>query len=221
MDAFDFTGYKELVFCGYGEPTCALDNLVASAKYAKEKYGLSIRVNTNGLANLYYGKDVIPFLAQAVDSVSISLNAPTSEQYNEVSRPQLDNAFEGLLQFATECKGQIPFGSFTIVDVLPSRGNRGMQEIGCPLIYTKNTQICLTALCEIRGWNMDRILTYQIGPSEGGLRIEQFLRRRGYSLQNLTQLKKMKESVLVNGQWLHLNCRLHIWRRTGNPHTGT
>ena len=55
---------------------------------------------------------------------------------------------------------------------------------------------------------MDRILTYQIGPSEGGLRIEQFLRRRGYSLQNLTQLKKMKESVLVNGQWLHLNRRL-------------
>ena len=53
MDAFDFTGYKELVFCGYGEPTCAIDNLVASAKYAKEKYGLSIRVNTNGLANLY------------------------------------------------------------------------------------------------------------------------------------------------------------------------
>ena len=96
MDAFDFAGYKELVFCGYGEPTCAIDNLVASAKYAKEKYGLSIRVNTNGLANLYYGKDVIPLLAQAVDSVSISLNAPTSEQYNEVSRPQLDNAFEGL-----------------------------------------------------------------------------------------------------------------------------
>ena len=55
---------------------------------------------------------------------------------------------------------------------------------------------------------MDRILTYQIGPSEGGLRIEQFLLRRGYSLQNLTQLKKMKESVLVNGQWLHLNRRL-------------
>ena len=124
MDAFDFTGYKELVFCGYGEPTCALDNLVASAKYAKEKYGLSIRVNTNGLANLYYGKDVIPFLAQAVDSVSISLNAPTSEQYNEVSRPQLDNAFEGLLQFATECKGQIPSVKLTIVDVLPK------EEIG-------------------------------------------------------------------------------------------
>lgn len=133
IDAFDFTGYKELVFCGYGEPTCALDNLVASAKYAKEKYGLSIRVNTNGLANLYYGKDVIPFLAQAVDSVSISLNAPTSEQYNEVSRPQLDNAFEGLLQFATECKGQIPSVKLTIVDVLPKEEIEACKKLAASL----------------------------------------------------------------------------------------
>ena len=133
MDAFDFTGYKELVFCGYGEPTCAIDNLVASAKYAKEKYGLSIRVNTNGLANLYSGKDVIPFLAQAVDSVSISLNAPTSEQYNEVSRPQLDNAFEGLLQFATECKGQITSVKLTIVDVLPKEEIEACKKLAASL----------------------------------------------------------------------------------------
>ena len=64
------------------------------------------------------------------------------------------------------------------------------------------------AVREIWRQDMDRILTYQISSSEGGLRIEQFLRRRGYSLKNLTQLKKMKESVLVNGQWLHLNQRL-------------
>ena len=133
MDAFDCTGYKERVFCGYGEPTCAIDNLVASAKYAKEKYGLSIRVNTNGLANLYYGKDVIPLLAQAVDSVSISLNAPTSEQYNEVSRPQLDNAFEGLLQFATECKGQIPSVKLTIVDVLPKEEIEACKKLAASL----------------------------------------------------------------------------------------
>ena len=60
LDAFDFSGYEELVYCGYGEPTCALDILTASAKYAKEKYGIRVRVNTNGLANLYYGRDVVP-----------------------------------------------------------------------------------------------------------------------------------------------------------------
>lgn len=62
MDAFDFAGYKELVFCGYGEPTCAIDNLVASAKYAKEKYGLSIRVNTNGWQTYTMEKMSFPFL---------------------------------------------------------------------------------------------------------------------------------------------------------------
>ena len=49
FDAFDFEGYDELIYCGYGEPTCALDILTASARYAKEKYGIRIRVNTKPL----------------------------------------------------------------------------------------------------------------------------------------------------------------------------
>ena len=52
--------------------------LIRSAEYAKEKYGVKIRVNTNGLANLYYGRDVIPELAAVVDCVSISLNRADS-----------------------------------------------------------------------------------------------------------------------------------------------
>ena len=118
LDAFDFTGYEELVYCGYGEPTCALDILIASAKYAKEKYGVRVRVNTNGLANLYYGKDVVPELAEVVDCVSISLNAPTAEEYMAVTRPKFDNAFEGMLKFASECAKCIEKVQFTVVDVL-------------------------------------------------------------------------------------------------------
>lgn len=119
MDAFDFTGHKELVYCGYGEPTCALDALVETAGYAKEKYGLTIRVNTNGLANLYHKRNVIPELAKVVDKLSISLNAPTSEKYQAVTRPQFENAFQAMLDFAIEAKSQIPDVKMTIVDVLP------------------------------------------------------------------------------------------------------
>ena len=104
MDDFDFTGFQELVYCGYGEPTCALENLIASAKYAKEKYGLSIRLNTNGLANLYFGRDIVPELAEVVDTVSISLNAPNKEAYQDITRPQFPDAFDALLAFASECK---------------------------------------------------------------------------------------------------------------------
>lgn len=119
IDAFDFTGYDELVYCGYGEPTCALKNVIASAGYVKEKLGIRTRLNTNGLANLYHKRDVIPELAKVIDSVSISLNAPTAEKYKEVTRPQFDNAFEGLLDFAREAKDAFSHAQLTIVDVLP------------------------------------------------------------------------------------------------------
>ena len=118
IDAFDFSGYEEFVYCGYGEPTCALENLIASAKYVKEKYNLKIRLNTNGLANLYHKRNVVGELAKVIDIVSISLNAPSEEKYEEVTRPQLKNAFPALLEFAGLCKDTFSFTQFSIVDVL-------------------------------------------------------------------------------------------------------
>ena len=118
MDEFDFTGFKELDFCGYGEPTCALDNLIETAKYAKEKYNLSIRINTNGLANLYHKEDILPRLEGVVDCLSISLNAPDKETYMHVTRPAFENAFEGLQEFIKESQKYVPAVKVTVVDVL-------------------------------------------------------------------------------------------------------
>lgn len=118
IDEFDFKGYEELVYCGYGEPTCALDNLIESALYLKQKHKISIRVNTNGLGNLFNDKDIIPLLSSVVDSISISLNAPTKEAYMEVTRPDFENAFEAMLEFTTKCKERIPSVKMTVVDVL-------------------------------------------------------------------------------------------------------
>lgn len=129
MDAFDFAGYQELVYCGYGEPTCALENLVASAKYAKEKYGIKVRINTNGLGNLYNGKDIVPELMDAVDVVSISLNAPDEKKYMEVTRPQFENAFQGMLDFASECREKGLEVRFTVVDVLPDEEIKASRQL--------------------------------------------------------------------------------------------
>ena len=129
MDAFDFTGYEELVFCGYGEPTCALENLLASAAYAKEKYGMKIRLNTNGLANLYHERDIIPELSKVIDSISISLNAPTPEKYQEVTRPQFENAFPALLAFARKAKEAFAHTQLSIVDVLPQEEIEACQKL--------------------------------------------------------------------------------------------
>ena len=138
MDQFDFTGFDELVYCGYGEPTCALENLLASAKYAKEKLGIRIRLNTNGLGNLYHKRNIIPELAQVIDSVSISLNAPTAEKYQAVTRPQFENAFQAMLDFGKEANHAFKHTQFSIVDVLPKDEIEACQKIADDLgVYLK------------------------------------------------------------------------------------
>lgn len=129
MDAFDFTGYDELVYCGYGEPTCALENLLASAAYVKSKYPLKVRVNTNGLGNLYHGRNIVPELAAVVDRVSISLNAPTAERYQQITRPQFENAFDAMLEFASLAQQTFEHTQLSIVDVLPADDIAACQRI--------------------------------------------------------------------------------------------
>ena len=119
IDNFDFSEYDEVVFCGYGEPTQALDNLIESAKYLKEKHSLKIRLNSNGLSDLINGKPTAHLLEGVVDSISISLNAPDSEAYQRVTRSKFgEDAYPALLKFAEECKQYIPSVKFTVVDVI-------------------------------------------------------------------------------------------------------
>ena len=118
IDAFCFNDYDELVFCGYGEPTCALDNLIETAGYFKENHSQTVRVNTNGLGSLYNHRDILPELVEVVDSFSISLNAPNRERYNELVRPPYENAFGEVLRFGTEAKKLGKEVVFSVVSIL-------------------------------------------------------------------------------------------------------
>ena len=46
---------------------------------------------------------------------------------------------------------------------------------------------------------MNRTINYQIDKTAAGLRVEKFLKRKGYSSQNISSIKHMPESILVNG----------------------
>lgn len=45
---------------------------------------------------------------------------------------------------------------------------------------------------------MNRTLEYKIGKEDAGLRVELFLRHRGFSRQNLVEIKRMPKSIMVN-----------------------
>lgn len=98
--------YKEIVFCGLGEPTLRLDTLLAVAKTLKEQGARHIRLNTDGLANLVYGRDVTQELAEVVDAVSISLNAQDEVTYERHCRPKRAGAYQAVLEFAHRAKAQ-------------------------------------------------------------------------------------------------------------------
>lgn len=95
--------YKEIVFCGLGEPTKRFDVLMEIAR-AMKKQGMRVRVNTDGLANLVEGRDVTPEMAQVVDLLSISLNAQNETVYNRHTRPRRDGAYNAMLDFARKAK---------------------------------------------------------------------------------------------------------------------
>lgn len=107
MDEFanwDLSQFTEIVFCGFGEPTCALDTLLTVARWLKTQTDLPIRVNTNGQGSLIAGRDIAGELAECVDTVSISLNHPDAAEYQKLVRSRFgEGAFPGMLEFAKRC----------------------------------------------------------------------------------------------------------------------
>lgn len=118
LEKYDLSKYKEIVFCGYGEPMERAEDVALIGKYIKENLGLPVRVNTNGLGDKINGRKTAQLLKGAADIVSISLNNYCAEKYNAVTRPKWNDAFEALLEFASDCKKYVPKVMFTVVDVI-------------------------------------------------------------------------------------------------------
>ncbi len=119
IDNFDFTGYNEVIFCGYGEPTNAFDLLIKVAQYIRNKMNIKIRVNTNGLGSLINERDISEELCQNVDAVSISLNCSNEEEYNKVVRPKFGiKSYSAMLDFASRCKKYTDDVKLSVVDVI-------------------------------------------------------------------------------------------------------
>lgn len=132
--------YREIVFCGYGEPTYRLNEMIRICDYVHANGGKT-RLNTNGQGNLIHGGDIVPALKGKLDFVNISLNAPTAAEYDELCRPRLPNAFEGLLTFAESCKRTGVDCRFSAVDCIGEEKIRLCRDLaeksGIPLLVRK------------------------------------------------------------------------------------
>ncbi len=111
----DPSAADEIVFCGFGEPLLRLEDVKSVARVLKAK-GARIRVNTDGLANLVHGRDILPELEGLVDALSVSLNAPDAPTYARICPNRYGEAsFPALIDFLRGAPRHVPSVTATAV----------------------------------------------------------------------------------------------------------
>ena len=122
IDTWDLAKYEEIVFCGYGEPTERLEDLLKVAEYIKSKSSIPIRINTNGLADLIAGEKVAHKLEGLIDTVSVSLNATNKEDYLKLVRPKFGiDSYDAMLSFTHDCTKYVSNVIMTVVDKVTTK----------------------------------------------------------------------------------------------------
>lgn len=140
IDNHDFSTVDEAVFCGYGEPTCVLDNLIETAKYLKKiKPSIRLRLNTNGLSDLINKKPTAKQICESIDVISVSLNNPNNEEYDKITRNIFKGrAFDAMLKFTRECVECGNEVHMTVVDVISEenieKSRKICEEIGATFV---------------------------------------------------------------------------------------
>ena len=119
----------EVVFCGFGEPTMRLQEVLAVTEWLRLRR-LPSRLNTNGHGGLLSPEvDVPASLATAgLDAVSVSLNAADPFVYDRICRPTFSKAHRAAIRFAEECVGHGITTTITVVD-RPDADTAGCEAI--------------------------------------------------------------------------------------------
>jgi radical SAM enzyme (TIGR04100 family) len=131
IEKHDLSKYKEVIFCGYGEPLTRLEEILEISNYLKGKReDIDIRINTNGLGDLINKKEVAPLLSKTIDSVSISLNASNAEEYLKITKSKFGiESYEALLKFAVSCQKYLKDVRLTVVDIIGESEIKKCREI--------------------------------------------------------------------------------------------
>ena len=118
MEAIGDPGrYREVVFCGYGEPTVRLDVVKEVGRRLRQS-GARVRLDTNGHGNLIWNRNVVPELVGSLDAVSVSLNAHDDDTYARLCRPRFGKGtFAHVVAFLRECKKAGLEVAASVVDV--------------------------------------------------------------------------------------------------------
>ena len=135
IDAYDLSKFSELVFCGYGEPTERLYDMLAVCRAVRQKSDIAIRLNTNGQSELINGADTTHLFTSLFDVVSISLNAADAASYDAACHSEFgEDAYPAILAFAKNVKPYVGEVILTVVDTtIPPSAIERCREIAAEI----------------------------------------------------------------------------------------
>ena len=116
LENWDVRSYDEVVFCGYGEPTERLPEVLELARHIKAKYGRQIRINTNGLADLIWGRPTAPDLKGVIDAVSVSMNEADAQKYYDLCHPKFGlKSYDAVIKYIEDVRDYVPYVATSVV----------------------------------------------------------------------------------------------------------
>ena len=120
FEKYDWSHEAEIIFCGFGEPTMRLDDMVEVGAWLKSVHPeIPIRVNTNGLSDLVFEKPTAQCLQGIVDTVSISLNSSDAQKYVDITRNHFGlKSYQAMIDYAKDCQKYVPNVVMTVVDII-------------------------------------------------------------------------------------------------------
>ena len=124
---YNLADYREIVFCGFGEPTYRFDAIEKISEYIHSK-GARTRINTNDQANEILGEDITERIVKCIDTINVSLNATDAEKYDKICHSQYGlRAFDIMLDFAKKC---VEHGGNVVLSIVDCVGEEEIAKAG-------------------------------------------------------------------------------------------
>jgi cyclic pyranopterin phosphate synthase len=124
---------REVVFCGFGEPTMRLDLVLGVTEWLRLRR-IRSRLDTNGHGPLLNPDVDVPaaLAAAGLNAVTVSLNAATPGEYERVCRPVFAKSYRAVLRFAEQCVVQGIETTLTAVDY-PGADLAGVADVAAAM----------------------------------------------------------------------------------------
>ncbi len=99
--------WKHVVFSGYGEPTLRLYDMLEVSRRVHGMGG-KVRLETDGLASVFFGRDIAPDLEGTIDTLVVAIRAQDNDTYEKICKPKIKRAHEAVIEFVRCAKEYVP-----------------------------------------------------------------------------------------------------------------